>query len=270
MKKIIIVVLLLFILLFLYTRYVELYQINVNEYTIENSNIPVSFDGIKIVQFSDTLISEVYTLEHFEKIVNEINSLDADIVIFSGDLIDDNYKLSDSDKTKLIKLLSSIKSTQFNFAIVGDNDQKIITDYSDIMKHSEFILLDNKSYPLFYKDNSPIVLTGLTDTSNLTESYKIDDTIDSTYSITLMHKPDDASKIIDYTDLVLGAHSLGGYINLPFIGPVLEKDGATKYINGYYNLNDTPIYVSNGLGTENTHLRFNNSPSINLYRLKVS
>ncbi len=269
MKRIFLIFILLIVLVFLYARYIEIYMFDINDYTVENSLIPDSFDGLKIVQFSDTLISDVYPLENFEEIIAKINSLDADIVIFSGDLINDSYKLSDDEKNNIIDLLNSVESNMFNFAVVGDNDLKIIDTYTEIMKQSNFMLLDNKSYPLFYIDNEPIILTGLTDTNNLAESYKIDETIDSPYNITIMHKPDDAKKIIEYTDLVLAGHSLGGLVNIPFAGPTFEKEGASTYIYGQYMLNDTPIYVTNGLGTENTHFRFRNIPSINLYRLKV-
>ena len=35
----------------------------------------------------------------------------------------------------------------------------------------------------------------------------------------------------------------------------------------YYNINDTDIYISNGIGESLINIRFNSTPSINFYRL---
>lgn len=59
----------------------------------------------------------------------------------------------------------------------------------------------------------------------------------------------------------------GGQINLPFIRNLFLPSGSKKYYNGYYNVNGSNLYVSSGIGTTNFKYRFNNKPSINLYRL---
>ena len=37
-----------------------------------------------------------------------------------------------------------------------------------------------------------------------------------------------------------------------------------------YKLDNTDIYISNGIGVNNINFRFNNHPTFNLYRLKKS
>ena len=87
--------------------------------------------------------------------------------------------------------------------------------------------------------------------------------------IVLTHYPDYIDTIANYNvDLVLAGHSLLGQIRIPFFGGVIKKDNATKYLDSYYMVNNTKIFVSAGLGTDNNFkFRLFNKPTINLYRL---
>ena len=85
-------------------------------------------------------------------------------------------------------------------------------------------------------------------------------------TITLIHKPDEI-KNLDNTNLVFAGHSLGGQIKLPFIGGLKKIDGASTYLDSYYQVNNKQLYISNGIGTQDISFRFYNTPSITLYRL---
>ena len=82
-----------------------------------------------------------------------------------------------------------------------------------------------------------------------------------------MHEPDYVDNIdVNGFNLILAGHSLGG-IYIPIKGLINLPDGATKYTNGHYKINETDLYVSNGLGTDNIKFRIMNRPSINFYRI---
>ena len=82
-----------------------------------------------------------------------------------------------------------------------------------------------------------------------------------------MHEPDYVDNIdVNKYNLILAGHSLGG-IYIPIRGKVNLPAGAQKYTNGHYKINDTDLYVSNGLGTDNIKFRIMNRPSINFYRI---
>ena len=88
------------------------------------------------------------------------------------------------------------------------------------------------------------------------------------YSILLMHEPDEITKVDQsYYKLVLAGHSLGGSIHLPFMKNLLLEDGAKTYNKDYYDLGNSQLYISNGLGTSSFTYRFLNTPSISLFRL---
>ena len=96
------------------------------------------------------------------------------------------------------------------------------------------------------------------------------DEIDTTnfYKIVLTHEPDTIDNFINYNpDLVFSGHTLGGLIKLPFIKPLFLPENNKKYYEDHYKINNTELYISNGLGTSAITARFNNHPSINFYRL---
>ena len=156
----------------------------------------------------------------------------------------------------------------YKYAVIGDSDSD---NYKEIMTDSDFIVLDNESTYIFYEDITPIKITGITDTSNVEKALSTTDNLDTIYNIVITHYPDNIDEISKYdVDLVIAGHSLLGQIRLPFVGGIIRKDGAQKYIDNYYEINNTKMYVSSGLGIDNNYYyRLFNKPEINLYRLKT-
>lgn len=265
MKKIIIFLIVLLIGILLYAHFIETKNFKITEQSIQ-VNISESFNGFKIVQFSDLLIASTKTIDDLEEIVNEINNLKPDIIVFTGDLIKKDYDIKDNEIEKIKELLKNLNCTLYKYATIGDNDQE---NYKEIMTDSDFIILDNESNYIFYQDITPIKITGITDVSDLEKALSISDDLDASYNIVITHQPDNIEILATYDiDLVLAGHSLLGQIRLPFIGGIIKKDGATKYIDNYYKVNDTIMYVSSGLGIDNNYyFRLFNKPEINLYRL---
>lgn len=268
MKRIIYIILLIIILTLLYGVYFDTKGINVNEYSIESKNIPKSFNELKFVMISDILYKSSYDLEDIEDMVKEVNSLKPDIVFFNGDLLYKEYKTSKEENEELTKLFNKIDAKMYKYAIIGDNDKKYLDTYKQILNDSNFILLDDENKLLFYKDISPILIVGNNDPS------KIDDLLNSeveySYSIVLTHKPDNFNIYkTKNIDLVLAGHSLNGQVRIPFYGGLIKRSGSKEYIDSYYDLNNTLMIVSNGMGTIKYNIRLFNRPSINLIRFNT-
>lgn len=269
MKKLIITcifVIIIIALTLIHSRYKAIKKLEINEYKITNSELNKDFYGLKIVHFSDLYYGDEIDIDDVNNLVYEINLTKPDIVIFTGDL----GKYDD----KLKEALNNINVSIEKIAIKGDKDKNV----DEFLNSTGFIVLDN-SYELVYtKSNNYILIAGLS--SNNKDKTKIEEKLASTiefinnneikpsYSILLMHEPDYIDKVdLSNFNLVLSGHGLGGLFKLPFIGPIVKKNGYQKYVNNHYIIKNTDFYISNGIGIDDIKFRFLNTPSFNLYRL---
>ena len=90
---------------------------------------------------------------------------------------------------------------------------------------------------------------------------------DVKYKILLLHEPDTIDNLSERFDLILAGHSHNGQVRLPLIGATILPDGAKRYYEEHYTINNTELFISSGLGTSSLPLRFMNHPSINFYRI---
>jgi len=256
---------------FTYTTYVSTTKIGVREYRVKNNKIPNSFNGLKIIQLSDLHYGSTMTLKDVKKIVKLTNARKPDIVVFTGDLISKDYKLSSKEQENLTQELKKITYTLGKYSILGDEDKDTI---STIYNQSNYTLLNNE-YDLIYKDdNNPILLVGLNSLKNSQDiekaySYFKEETHNSNiYTITILHEPDAVENISYNTDLFLAGHSHNGNIQIPFINyPIIKYENAIKYNKEYYKLNNSELYISSGLGTNKVDIRLFCRPSINFFRI---
>lgn len=263
MKRIIFILILILTLIFLYGRFIETDNFNIKEYTIHNESISDSFKELKIVHFSDILYKQ--DTKKLEKLKKEINDLSADILIFTGDLFDSDYTYSDEDYNNLKDFLSNLNA-DYKYTVYGENDEKNLDKFKDIMYDSNFKLLDNSSTLFFYKDVTPIKIIGYTN-SSVDFNTLLESDVPYNYTLLITHKPDNIELLSNYNiDTVISGHSLGGIINIPYYGGLIKMDGSNTYINDYYKVNNTDLYISNGIGYKLFEFRLFNAPSINVYR----
>lgn len=275
--KIIIVIVSLFILTILYARFISTKGLNVNEFKIVNNKIINEYHGLKIVHITDLHYGTTIFEKELDHIVNEVNNINPDVVVFTGDLFDSEETY---DKDILINYLSKIESKIGKYAVSGNHDIKL-EDYYEVITNSGFINLDD-TYELIYNNsNEPIIISGIStnyeDSSNIgIKTEKFDNYISTLteydikpiYSILLMHEPDFVDNIkLDNYDLVLAGHSHYGQVRLPLIGKLYTPHGSKKYYEKHYKINNTDLYISGGIGTSWLKLRFFNKPSINFYRI---
>lgn len=271
LKKIIITLILLGILLFAYARYFIHQMISIEEYPVIIEDLPSNFNGLKITQFSDIHFGRTINEQEVEKIVEQINLTNADIVIFTGDLLDNSITLSDKNVDDLKKSLKKIDARLKKIAIKGDSDYLNIEKYEEIMTSAGFQILENQNILLFDNGEIPIEICGIS--SIVKENYDLKKCYETKETkiglkILLAHEPIILDKLGEQkVDLILAGHSLGGLIRFPYIGNIFKKDNTGKYQKGQYQKDSTQMYVSSGLGTENYPIRFLNNPTINLYRL---
>lgn len=272
MKKILSVLSILMtilIMIYIYARFIEPELLTVRYETINTDYIKK--EEIKILQFSDTHISEYFDIDDLNNAIDKINEENPDIVVFTGDLIDqfNNYENKDNIH-EIWEALGSINAP-IKYAVYGNHDygggaEKV---YKEIMEKSGFKLLINEKEELhqyninfigmddsIFGEYEPAVISGHMDKDM--------------YNIVLSHEPDVADKLLEYSiDLLLAGHSHGGQVNLPFANylPSLGE----KYVRGFYdfdNFRQTKVYVNIGLGTSTIPMRFMAAPELTVITLK--
>ena len=92
------------------------YQIKIIKIPIKD--LPLEFEGLKIVQLSDIHSGSFTRVEPLIEAVKTINTLDADIFVFTGDLVNDYaYEVE-----PYIPIFKEIKSKLGNFSVTGNHD----------------------------------------------------------------------------------------------------------------------------------------------------
>ena len=245
--------------------------VDVTHFTYSHPLIPESFNHIRIVQFSDTHLGFQYNLSDLEKTIETIQSLNPDIIRFTGDLIDNpnEYKVT----PELYTLLSKLEAPLGKYGVYGNHDHGGYGTeiYKEIMVNSGFTLLLNESNFITRKDGSHIVISGIDDAMlgkpNLDAS--IPEESDELFTILLSHAPDYADYATSYpVELQLSGHSHGGQIQIPLLGAIVTPPFAEKYREGSYTIDHLSLYVNRGLGTTRIPYRLFSRPEITVIDLQ--
>lgn len=257
---------------YIYARYIEPEFLTVNNISIEAESLKLN-RPLKIIQCSDIHLGPDYDMQHLKRLVERINALSPDLVVLTGDLIDDNKSFKDTEQT--IMLLSKLQPKLGKYAVAGNHDYggNGIRRYKQIMKASGFHLLMNESRGIKLENNQRLNIIGLDDgifgESNIPKAMQ--DVDKEAYNILLCHEPDLADAVVSYPiDLQLSGHSHGGQVRIPFIGAILTPPKGKKYVKGMYDIAGNPrmqLYVSVGIGTSQKRLRFACLPELTVIHL---
>ncbi|MBN1067548.1 metallophosphoesterase [Clostridium botulinum] len=261
--------------IFAYSIYVEPNLLSVKNIEINNSSNIKNEDTIKIAQISDIHLGEYYTIDKLEKLVNKVNSQNADIIVFTGDLFDNVSKFEDT--SKVAPILKKLNAKIGKYAIYGNHDYgggaKNI--YKNVMEDSGFKILVNDQVNVKLDSGKTISILGLDDA--LLGNPDVEKTArnikESNYNLLLLHEPDLSDKFVSYNiDLILAGHSHGGQVKIPFLGEIVTPPLAEKYKDGLYNLNtqrNTQLYVNSGIGNTKMPFRFMNVPEVSIFEIKA-
>ena len=275
--KLFLIIILIIGLIVAYGFLIEPKLITVKEQKITINNLPDNFDGFKIVHISDIHYGRLFDEESLKKLVKSINEQKPDIVVLTGDLIDKDTHMTTNMANKISKYLNNRSATTGKYAINGNNDLNF-DEWYNIITNGGFRDLNN-TYDTIYKDGyQSIFISGA---STIKDKLSINDKLKTSvdylnsfqkdgpvYKILLLHEPDAIDDLtVNPFDLILAGHSHAGQIRLPIIGPVYLPDGAKKYYENHYKIENADRYISNGLGVSNFNFRLFSVPSYTLYRL---
>lgn len=260
-----------------YGFFIEPKLITVKEHKIAINSWPDNFDGFKIVHISDLHYGRVFDEKSLKKLVRSINEQKPDIVVLTGDLIDKDTNITTSMANKISELLNEIETSSGKYAINGNNDLNF-DEWTNIILGGGFKDINN-TYDTIYKDGYDYIF--IAGSSTINDKVNINDKLKTAidylnsfesggpiYKILLLHEPDTIDDLsVNPFNLILAGHSHAGQVKLPFIGATILPQGAKKYYDNHYKIENSDLYISNGLGVSNYNFRLFNTPSYNVYRL---
>lgn len=275
LRMFLIILIFIIISLLLWARFISTKGLEVREYGVVNEKLPKAFNGFKIVQLSDLHYGRTVDDEKLEDIAKRINELKPDLIVFTGDLIDKDIKITDYKLESIKAFLTSLDPKIGKYAVKGNHDYSN-TLFENIMTTSGFKILTDESDLIYYKENNPIIISGFTSSIKTIPNYDnvfkslnlTEEELNTYYKILLVHEPDQLLKLEDKKfNLVLSGHSHNGQVRLPIFGAIIKTNGAKTYYENYYKVDDTDLYISGGVGCSVLNFRFMNKPSFNFYRL---
>jgi len=271
----------------LYGIFKSLYHFKIHSHTLRFTNIPTSFNGLRIVQISDIHIGSFnYRYHILDRAIKKINSLQADYIFITGDLVN-NYawELHGWDK-----VFNKLKAKKGKYSILGNHDYGDYSEWNspeekkenlEVIKqfyHSiDFKLLMNEANIITDENNEKIAVVGVENWGkppfkqygDLQKSLKEVKMIP--FKILLSHDPTHwIEEVANKTDisLTLSGHTHGmqaafQYKNFQW-SPIKFK---YKHWAGLYQQGKQYLYVNRGLGWLGFPGRLGMRPEITLIEI---
>ncbi len=211
----------------------------------------IGVDNFKIIQISDSHTGVTFDGDEFKKIISDINKKNPDLLVITGDLVDDSTTHEDMIKT--CEAFSLIHPTYGIYYVFGNHDKGYYANNyteselrNNLISNNVIILEDE-----IVNITDRIVLIGRQDKDvpSRASIYELTKNIDSDkYIIDLNHQPNDYdNESKSSVDLVLSGHSHGGQI-FP-LGPIGKLIHANDEYKGMKMINNTTFIVNTGISS---------------------
>lgn len=233
-------------------------------------NLSPSWRGKTVVQLSDIHLGHVHGVGFLQKVVDQTNAQDPDLILITGDLFDG----MDGDLNVFVKPLNSLKAKKGIFFVTGNHEAYVGLDKAlAILRQTNIRVLNNEmvdvdglqilgfSYPAGLDASN--IIGGSANTAKIIASFGFNK---NRASISMHHAPTDiAPAKAAGINLQLSGHTHNGQI-WPF-------NFITAFIYGRYDYGfnadgDFSVYTTNGIGTWGPPMRTGNTPEIPVFKLR--
>ena len=223
--------------------------------------------GLKIVQFTDLHVGPTIRYDYIKQVCDIIHSLNADIIVFTGDLADG----SPQDLAHDISPLKGLYAPHGKYFVTGNHEY-----YSGAKRwiHQArilgFVPLINEHRVIKYKKGL-LTLAGVTDirgaaffeTHRSNPKKAIQGCPEKSFKLLCAHQPTSVYQASPAGfDLQLSGHTHGGQY-FPFNYFIKLEH---PFVKGLYQYQNTQVYVNQGTGYWGPPLRIGTFPEITLFK----
>lgn len=231
----------------------------IKELKLTYKSIPSSLKGFKIAHLSDVHLGLISKERWLKKVVERVNSLEPDIIVITGDLIDSEI----NGIEEVAKLLRGLNSKYGVFAVAGNHEIYAgIDKFYNLAERAGFKILNNEKFTI----NENLEILGIEDDTHRRfekKEYNPDELFKKInpekFTIFLSHKPKHFKSAVSAgVDLQLSGHTHAGQI--PPMDLIIFL--TFKYPYGLYKLRDSFLYTTSGTGVWGPPMRLFSSSEI--------
>jgi len=231
-------------------------RLAVERWAVELPGLPAALDGLTVLHLTDLHFARGFRRRYFDAVADEAARLEPDLVLFTGDLIDDAATVD-----WIAPVLSRVRGRLGQFAILGNHD--IYYDLGAIRRElaaAGFADLDGR-WATVESGGATLALGGTSAPWGPDLDRAARPAAEAT--LVLSHTPDRFPRLAGWgVDMVFAGHNHGGQFRLPVVGPVLMPSRFNRRFDmGFFRSGRSLMYVSRGVAGKHP-LRYNCLPEI--------
>lgn len=218
-------------------------------------NLPEGLDGLRILHITDLHVAPGLPVQFVQKLVDKSNSLNADMVIFTGDILDDHAVRHIPE----FDVLKKIHSKLGTYYVPGNHEYywNIETSLAAFRAIGYHVLLNQTE--TLQVNGASLQISGIADPAARQFGHEpanleklVSEQKPEAFKIFLAHQPAIADKACDKGfDLQLSGHTHGGqFFPWNFLIVFFQR-----YPKGLYSLKNMRLYVNQGTGYWGPSLR---------------
>ena len=243
-----------------YGSFVEPRLLIVKQTSVELVDSPTQF--IRAAVLSDIHAGPFKKADWVSHVVKRVQKIQPDIVFILGDFVSQS-----AEDVQWLAPLSKLRAPYGVYAVTGNHEYHANASDEVIAALESFgiEIIENETLNLEIGDKT-LRLAGVSDIWFEGDVGKtMQDVVEEDTTIMLAHNPDvvlsDATR---NADLVLAAHTHGGQISLPFIGPIpaVPTKLGRAFDKGWFEYNGQSLFITSGVGETGTRARLFNLPEI--------
>lgn len=221
----------------------EQFTLELSEKRLALPRLPQAWEGLSILHLSDWHLMPTIERCYFEEVTDYLRALPADLIVFTGDLIDDMACVDWLPHT-----LGLLDAPLGQYFILGNHDWE---QDADVIRASLSSLgwqsVGSKVLTIDHAGHRMAIAGD--ETPWLGQAPDIRRHSEADFRLLLAHTPDHFPRARrEAVDLMLSGHNHGGQVVLPLFGPVYSPStNGVRYAAGTFAKSSTVMHVSRGL-----------------------
>ena len=244
----------------------------VNRVPLRFENLPAGLEGLTLAQVSDIHSGIYMTERNMREIFEIVQSLDADIIVLTGDQVDS----VEAEIEPMWRAIAMLRAEYGVFGVLGNHDHYANGPKVSAAMEQRHITMLNNAHRTLTIDGAPLSIVGIDDAGAGARNYarlaEATAGIDrESLTILLSHRPTvfPAAKKAGMA-LTLAGHTHGGQVGLELPGINLNPVYLVyDYARGLYTEQDKHLYVNVGVGMVGVPIRLVR-PEIALFTLTAA